>query len=1062
MFLGATFYYTPEITWQTLLLQRRRWINGTLAAYFFFLLSRRAKTRLNARMFDDHNAAKVMVLFLWRMQLFQLLLVFIAPAVFGSMGYISLLDCAKRFPNQFWWANTPLFGDMVTGAHIFIITSYLIYVSWVIASYFIPGGRMPEYICQILAVVGFFYMIPVYWSLYSAIFMLGFGFVAILVFISLFSPAIISLAESAKCLQLYICYFPWFMTLIVFFLIFMPSYSFSRLFDTTWGNRATGSDSAVKNHEEETMKRWCLFFIIFLMASNFMITVVLQRAYKAGYNVIMAIMVLVFVPSVVQLVGAILFWIKTLFGRYFQRASVMGDIIQARAQLRATNQPPGSTASGDLSNGGRGMFAHGLDMGVSMYVQNPLRGPGQSPTAGSSSASVVSHAPSHVSHAPTMTQNDLESGRSIASSQAMSFRRVPSNPALTQTSYAEPPQSNCMWIPPLSPRDAAINQDVGYNHSSSTSVVSSISLSRTGSVNLSNAVLPPGYPGAGTTEDANALINHHKQRLLGGSATSSQRISMKMSAQGLGGSYTPDSGSPSNFRTSLSMGRPTSFQQPPQPQGMQQAPQPYQPPPQPQQQSQFAIPSPRHMYAASNAPVMPGSPASSVHSNGNGGGPTSAPVVPPGGTATGPHFAQASVLPSSRSTSLPSPRTLNGGSNGSGSAFAPPQPFQQQAVLNVAEVEPQVPGAFPSSSPPIVKKLNDSEPSNNSSGLLQSTPSVASVLEVDNSGLSSTIHMSREYSPTTIHSNDNPMIVVQGYPHYSPRDDYDDEDSQVLEGSSGRHDGIAENSSYYSTDDGSNGGMFISPNRSGLSGAVSVATAESERSAASNRYPFGDGSSSSINPNGIAAVAPSAGSMKSSRHAPRILRTSTNDEDDEEILGVNQNGNKSVVSQFAVAALQSTQDSEDLFTQSRSPTISPPVAGLSALLPRNFNNGLPLAVQIPQPPLAVEFQQQSPNDETRDVMAPRSIPGTPPKTFSDKIEMFQRLGLQNLHAASMDEMHPGNRSSTRSNPNALGAGRSSDEISPLPSRAASLDFISLDKYGPKRNSHPPKSPSNNK
>jgi hypothetical protein len=370
--IGATFYYTPEITWQTLLLQRRRWINGTLAAYFFFLLSKRAKTRLNARMFDDHNAAKMMVLFLWRMQLFQLLLVFIAPAVFGSTAYISILDCAKRFPALFGWAAETYMGDTLTGAHIFILISYLIYATWVLVSYFLPSGRMPEWICQLLALLGFLFMIPVYWSLYSAIFTIGVGFITLLIFLSLFAPALISLAESIKCVQLYLCYFPWFMSLIVFFLIFIPSYSFSRLYDTTWGNRATGSDSAVQQHEVQTMKRWNFVFILFLLIANFFITVILQRAYSAGYNVVMTIMIIVFVPSVIQLIGAILFWIKTLFGRYFSRGNALNEILQARVQLRQTmsGQPPGSVSSKDLSSStpstagpidSKGMFAHGLD-----------------------------------------------------------------------------------------------------------------------------------------------------------------------------------------------------------------------------------------------------------------------------------------------------------------------------------------------------------------------------------------------------------------------------------------------------------------------------------------------------------------------------------------------------------------------------------------------------------------------------------------------------------------------------------------------------------------------------
>ncbi len=48
---GATFYYSPEVTFQTLLTQRRRWINGTVASYFYFFTSQRARLRVQGGFF---------------------------------------------------------------------------------------------------------------------------------------------------------------------------------------------------------------------------------------------------------------------------------------------------------------------------------------------------------------------------------------------------------------------------------------------------------------------------------------------------------------------------------------------------------------------------------------------------------------------------------------------------------------------------------------------------------------------------------------------------------------------------------------------------------------------------------------------------------------------------------------------------------------------------------------------------------------------------------------------------------------------------------------------------
>ncbi len=49
---GATFHYTPEITWQQLLKQRRRWFNGTLAAYIYLFIFDRAQVRFEGGLFD--------------------------------------------------------------------------------------------------------------------------------------------------------------------------------------------------------------------------------------------------------------------------------------------------------------------------------------------------------------------------------------------------------------------------------------------------------------------------------------------------------------------------------------------------------------------------------------------------------------------------------------------------------------------------------------------------------------------------------------------------------------------------------------------------------------------------------------------------------------------------------------------------------------------------------------------------------------------------------------------------------------------------------------------------
>ena len=55
---GATFYYEPEVTFDMLLKQRRRWINGTAASFLYFFTSSRAELRTSGGFFDSHKTGK--------------------------------------------------------------------------------------------------------------------------------------------------------------------------------------------------------------------------------------------------------------------------------------------------------------------------------------------------------------------------------------------------------------------------------------------------------------------------------------------------------------------------------------------------------------------------------------------------------------------------------------------------------------------------------------------------------------------------------------------------------------------------------------------------------------------------------------------------------------------------------------------------------------------------------------------------------------------------------------------------------------------------------------------
>ncbi|RYH30582.1 hypothetical protein EON65_04690 [archaeon] len=142
------------------------------------------------------------------------------------------MDSAKIWPGGFGWCKHVLFGD-VRIVEVWVAFYLFLYGSWSLQSYFADRGKMPELQCRFIAIMGFFFMFPVYFAVWATIFTKGVDVIDGLVICSLLLPVVIALAQSATSAFLYVAYLPWFLVLIIFFLVFIPAYSFARLFDTT-------------------------------------------------------------------------------------------------------------------------------------------------------------------------------------------------------------------------------------------------------------------------------------------------------------------------------------------------------------------------------------------------------------------------------------------------------------------------------------------------------------------------------------------------------------------------------------------------------------------------------------------------------------------------------------------------------------------------------------------------------------------------------------------------------------------------------------------------------------
>jgi hypothetical protein len=156
----------------------------------------------------------------------------------------------------------------------------------------------------VIVLLGFLTIFPVYFALIaSAIVQLD--TVHWIVMASLLGPVAIAISQSATSAVLYLMYLPWFLSLVVFFLVYIPSYSFARLWDTTWGNRDTSRDDSIDVLREKLMKRNVGLFMIALVCFNIIFTLGLCILLTVQAQLVF--MVILFLPSIIQIFGSVFF-----------------------------------------------------------------------------------------------------------------------------------------------------------------------------------------------------------------------------------------------------------------------------------------------------------------------------------------------------------------------------------------------------------------------------------------------------------------------------------------------------------------------------------------------------------------------------------------------------------------------------------------------------------------------------------------------------------------------------------------------------------------------------------
>jgi hypothetical protein len=178
-------------------------------------------------------------------------------------------------------------------------------------------------VCIFIVACGVITVLPIYGAVISSMV----GGLSIAHYIGLFTftgPILVALFQSITCGVLYMLYLPWFLFLAVFFLVYIPSYSYARFFDTTWGNRDTGVDESITKLREDMMRRNVFKFNAALILVNWVLALIFS-VYLSSNNLNLIFMLIILSLTLIQILGSVFYLLIVMpFGSYvFPKSSAV-------------------------------------------------------------------------------------------------------------------------------------------------------------------------------------------------------------------------------------------------------------------------------------------------------------------------------------------------------------------------------------------------------------------------------------------------------------------------------------------------------------------------------------------------------------------------------------------------------------------------------------------------------------------------------------------------------------------------------------------------------------------
>ena len=320
----ASFSYEPMMTWVQLLGQRRRWINGTISTFIYYLFDDKGRDEYSMSSLGNRKSIK----YLWYIQLYQSLLQILSPSFFSVAVFESFLQFFKTFPNlrnyfKLFKLNTRIFNF---SEEIILTAMYLgFYIFWVIISFLFGkksdcfSTRFYNFIMETVyitfslvnSVISFF----IFFNIFSTNDkMLIFGpLIYILMFIWVV-PFFLSMSLSLSSAFYYIIYSLPFFINITQYVSFVPTFAFSRLHDLSWGNRDSKTLIS-KNRQNSFLCTTIKLNFLIVLLNIFITGLYIYLISIVGHNeyLYVTFFLILFLSVIIQILFTILYFCKLIF-----------------------------------------------------------------------------------------------------------------------------------------------------------------------------------------------------------------------------------------------------------------------------------------------------------------------------------------------------------------------------------------------------------------------------------------------------------------------------------------------------------------------------------------------------------------------------------------------------------------------------------------------------------------------------------------------------------------------------------------------------------------------------